>query len=179
MTKRPHLTTGIALTLMALALSTTRAQSSRRITVVYRGAQLSEIVRAFSTFSGQTIVVAPDVGDRFVTADVHDADWRVGLDHVLSTDTLVARSDSAGIIRVEKERRIVVEYENAPLSQVIHGFSAFSGRKIVLASDAGDPAVTASIRNVDWQRGLDEILEGQALVAQTDAAGVLRISRRN
>ena len=90
--------------------------------------------------------------------------------------TLLAFSPS--IVRAQAPRLITVEYQNAPLSQVIRGFAAFSGRAIVVSPDAGDPEVTASIENVDWRVGLDRILESQALVARPDTSGVVRVERR-
>ena len=60
------------------------------------------MVRAFTTFSGSTVVVAPDVGDPDVTATITNADWRLGLDRILEAHALVARVDSTGAIRIER-----------------------------------------------------------------------------
>ena len=49
---------------------------------------------------------------------------------------------------------------------MIENFAAFAGRNIVLAPDVGDSHVTADIRNVEWQLGLDQILAPLGLVAR-------------
>ena len=74
--------------------------------------------------------------------------------------------------------RITVEYQNAPLNEVVRNFAAFSGQTIVLASDVGHRDVTASLRNLDWKIALDTILEEQSLIARVDASGAIRIERR-
>jgi ferric-dicitrate binding protein FerR (iron transport regulator) len=91
--------------------------------------------------------------------------------------TLLALSPSIG--RAQVGGRITVEWQNAPLSDVVRGFATFSGRTIVLARDAGDPEVTAAYQNIDWQLALDLILERLALVARVDSSGVIRIEKRN
>src|ERR1044072_1872313 len=65
----------------------------------------------------------------------------------------------------QTQQRITVEYQNDPLSEVVRGFAAFSGRTIGVAPDVGDPLVTAVVLDVDWLAGLDQILETQSLVA--------------
>ncbi|MFN2566405.1 MAG: hypothetical protein ABR499_15525 [Gemmatimonadaceae bacterium] len=90
--------------------------------------------------------------------------------------TLLALSPSIG--RAQERARITVEWQNAPLSHVIRAFAAFSGRTIVLAPDVGDPDVTASFQDVDWQRALGIILATRALDARVDASGVIRIEKR-
>jgi ferric-dicitrate binding protein FerR (iron transport regulator) len=91
--------------------------------------------------------------------------------------TLLALSPSIG--RAQAGGRITVEWQNAPLSDVVRGFATFSGRTIVLAPDAGDPEVTAAYQNIDWQLALDLILERLGLVARVDSSGVIRIEKRN
>jgi type II secretory pathway component HofQ len=75
-------------------------------------------------------------------------------------------------------QNVTMEWQNAPLSQVIRAFARFSGRTIVLASDVGDPEVTASLQNVDWQRALGLVLARLGLVERVDPTGVIRVERR-
>jgi type II secretory pathway component HofQ len=179
MIKRPRLTHGFAITLLIFSPSIVRAQAPRLITVEYQDAPLSQVIRGFAAFSGHAIVVAPDAGNPAVTASIRNVDWQVGLDRILESQALVARPDTSGVVRIERLRRITVEFQDAPLSRVIRSFANYSGRTIVLTSDAGDPNVTATVQNADWQRGLDDILEAHSLVARLNASGVVLIERRN
>src|ERR1043166_2234261 len=77
----------------------------------------------------------------------------------------------------QTQQRITVEYQNAPLREVVRGFAAFSGRTIGVAPDVGDPLVTAVARDVDWVAGFDKILETQPLVARPRGGGVIRVER--
>lgn len=180
MTKRLRLVAGfVALALPPLSPSLGQAQPPGAVTVEYQNAPLSQVIRGFATYSGTTIIVTRDAGDAPVTASIREVDWQVGLDRILETHALVARRDPSGIIRIERRRPLItVEFQDAPLSQVIRAFAVFSGSTVVVASDIGDPEVTASITNADWRLGLDRILEAHALVARLDGAGVLRIERR-
>ena len=80
-------------------------------------------------------------------------------------------------VRAQAPRAVSVAYENAPLSRIAESFSTFAGRAIVLDSAVGDPSVTASIRGLDWQLGLDAILAKHALIARPVAGGGLLIER--
>jgi type II secretory pathway component HofQ len=91
--------------------------------------------------------------------------------------TLLAVSPSIG--RAQAGQGITVEWQNALLSDVIRAFAALSGRTIVVAPDVGDPEVTASFNNADWQLALDIILMTRGLVARVDAAGVIRIEKES
>jgi type II secretory pathway component HofQ len=73
---------------------------------------------------------------------------------------------------------MTMEWQNAPLTDVVRAFAAFSGRTIVVAPEAGNPEVTASLADVEWQRALDVVLMAHGLVARVDATGVIRIERQ-
>ena len=103
MSRRLYLTAGVALTLLAVSPSISRAQAGGLGTFKWQNAPLSDVVRAFADFSGRTIVVAPDVGDPDVTAFVENVEWQRALDIVLWTRGLVARVDASGVIRIEKQ----------------------------------------------------------------------------
>jgi type II secretory pathway component HofQ len=103
MSKRSYLVAGLAAALLAVAPSASRAQVSRGVTMEWQNAPLSDVVRAFALFSGQTIVVAPEVGNPKVTASLQNVDWHRGLDLVLMSHGLVARTDRSGVIRIERQ----------------------------------------------------------------------------
>jgi type IV pilus assembly protein PilQ len=77
-----------------------RESPTRRISVSWTEAPLTDVLRAFAYFSGASIVAGAGVGG-FVTADINDQPWDVALEAVLSTRGLVATEDEYGIIRVE------------------------------------------------------------------------------
>ena len=73
---------------------------------------------------------------------------------------------------------ITVEFYNAPLRDLIRAFAAYSGRTIVIRSDAGNPEITAAFTNVDWRRALDEILGKHGFVSSDGPDGVIKIEKR-
>ena len=178
MFKRARLQIVVGLASLVLVPALVEAQAPRNVTVEYQGAPLSRIAEAFASFSGRAVTVAPGVGNPTVTGSVRNLDWKEGLDRLLASQALVARPDAGGGLRIEHERRMTVEYEGARLTDVVHAISAFSEHTIVVMPGVGNPPVSASVTNVDWQRGLDQILTPAGLVAQADAAGVLRIQLR-
>lgn len=173
---RVHAVVGLAS--LVLAPAVVQAQASRNVTAEYVGAPLSRIAASFASYSGRAVTVASDVGDPVITGSVHNLGWREGLDRLLADQALVARADTGGGLHIEYERRMTVAYEGARLTDVVRAIAAFSQHAIVVMPGVGDPPVSASVTDVDWQRGLDQILTPAGLVAQADAAGVLRIQVR-
>ena len=177
MPQQPFSPLSLALALLVAPPSFLSGQTQQRITVEYQNAPLSEVVRGFAAFSGRTIGVAPDVGDPLVTALVRDVDWLVGFDQILETQSLVARPQGAGVVRVERRRAVTIDFQDAPLSHVVRALASYSGRTITLPPDLSDPRVSFAARNVDWQRALDDIVRANGFIARFDAAGVIRIER--
>jgi type IV pilus assembly protein PilQ len=99
MSKRLCLTAGFVLSLLAAPAAGAHAQN---ITVEWQGAPLTDVIRAFARFSGRTIVVAPDVGEREVTVSLQNVDWQRGLGVIVAGLGLVERVDDSGVIRVEQ-----------------------------------------------------------------------------
>jgi type II secretory pathway component HofQ len=102
---------GAPVLLVGLALSaggvsgqapTARPQEStaRRISVSWQAAPILDVLRAFSVFSGKSIVAGAGVSGT-VTADINDRPWDVALQAILSGRGLVAVEDESGIIRVD------------------------------------------------------------------------------
>jgi ferric-dicitrate binding protein FerR (iron transport regulator) len=180
MTRHLRRTWLVVVTLLALVPCVSRAQ---RVTVEFRDASLREVIRNFANYSGTTIVAANDVGDPPVSTSIHDLEWRAALDRVLEAHDLVARTRPSGIItierRTERPRLITVAFFDAPLGQVVDNFATFAGRTIILPADARDLRVTVSLRDVEWWRGLDQVLASAAYVARVDDAGIIRAEKRD
>jgi type IV pilus assembly protein PilQ len=101
--KRFYLAAGFALSVLSVTPAVSHAQAKRQITVEYQNARLSQVVKAFATFSGRTIELAPNVGDADVTVSFANVDWQVALDSILEKESLVARVDpGTGVMRIEK-----------------------------------------------------------------------------
>jgi type IV pilus assembly protein PilQ len=98
--------------------------------------------------------------------------------HLAAAFALTLLAVSPSIARAQAGGRVTLEWQNAPLSHVVRAFAAFSGRTIVVAPDVGDPELTASVLDVDWQRALDVILATRALVARVDGSGVIHIEKQ-
>ena len=178
MTKRLGFIWGFAAVVAVAFPVSGGAQTPQRITVEYFDASLRQVLRNFATYIGRAIVMAPDIGDPAITVGLFDVDWQTGLDRILASQGLVARSDSSGLISVERSRRITVEYLDATLRDVIRAFSSFTGRTFDLPANVATLKVTATARDVDWQRALDDILATHALVAREDGSGTIRIGPR-
>jgi type II secretory pathway component HofQ len=178
MFKLAPLHTLVGLASLVLVPVIAEGQASRSITVEYESAPLSRVAEGFASLSGRAVTIAPGVGDPAITGAVRNLEWKDGLDQLLASQGLVARPNTDGGLRIEHERRMTVQYEGAPLTDVVRAISAFSEHAIVVMPDVGNPSVSASLTNVDWQRGLDQILTSAGLTAQADGAGVLRIQSR-
>ena len=163
--------------LVASAVSTVHAQA-RVVTVDYENAHISKVAQSFSAFSGRSISVAPDVGDPTLTGSARGLAWDAALDQLLASTSLIARPDSGGGLRIERERKVTIEFENAPLVQVLRSIAEYSGYRIEYGGIVGESTVTATVRNTDWQRALDQVLAPLALVARPDSLGIFRIEPR-
>ena len=96
-----------------------RQQQKPRITVSYDGTNIRDVIAAFATFSGRTIVVGKDV-DGTVTADIADKPWDVALQAILQSQGLAATEDASGIISVDSYRNLASNQSLEPLiTQVI------------------------------------------------------------
>jgi type II secretory pathway component HofQ len=160
-----------------VASASAGAQEPTQITVQYESAQLRRVVENFATFSGRAIVVASGIDDQLVTANVRDVAWNVALDQILESRSLVARPQKGGALQIERERKLTVDYHAAPLSSVLQAIAGFSGRTIAPPAVVGDPWVTVSIRDTDWQRALDQIAKSVGLVARADRDGVFHLEQ--
>jgi ferric-dicitrate binding protein FerR (iron transport regulator) len=168
----------VGVAVLAVLPSLVVAQAPGRISVSYQAAPVSEVVSGFARFSHQQIVVAPDVSARLISGDIENGEWSSALDQLLGAQGLVARPDSGGILRVQAEQPITVEFEDAPLSRVLRSISVFAWRSITIAPDVGDPSVSFAARSVDWQRALNSTLRDNGLAATADADGNLVVVRR-
>ena len=66
---------------------------------MWAGVPIADVLRAFSEFSGKSIVLGENVTGS-VTADIEDQPWDVALRAILSAHGLIAIEDEYGIIRV-------------------------------------------------------------------------------
>lgn len=73
---------------------------TRRVSIAWQAAPLSEVLSAFAAFSGASIVAGTGV-DGFVTADINDQPWDIALAAILSSLGFFAVEEDSGIIRVQ------------------------------------------------------------------------------
>ena len=162
----------------AAGSSSVAAQGLAHVTLEYENAPLSQVAQNFATFTGQPVVLGPDIGEQLVTTSVSNVAWDVALDQILATKSLVARPLRGGALQIERERRLNLDFESAPLSGVLRSVERFAGRTIVLSEAAGDPWITVSIHDTDWQRALNRIANAAGLVARSDQNGVFHVEKR-
>ena len=82
-------------------LQTARQSTQPRITVTYQDADIRDVIAAFATFAGRTIVTGRDVTGT-VTAEIRNQPWDVALRAILQGQGLAATEDPvSGIITVD------------------------------------------------------------------------------
>jgi len=178
MSTRLYLIAALVLGPITLDQAVGQAQARALVTVEYQNAPLNLVVQGLGAVAGRTIVVAPDAGNPDITATFENADWRLALTLMLQPLSLVAHRDVSDGLLIERRRPVTVEWVNAPLSQVLRGFAAVSGRSIVMAPDAGDIELSAALTDVDWELAMDTVLERVGRVARVEPSGTIRVERR-
>ena len=77
-----------------------------RISVIYQGSDIRDVLAAFASFSGRTIIPSSSVPGLKVDAEIKDQPWDVALQAILSAQGLDATEDANGIIIVDTQERI-------------------------------------------------------------------------
>jgi type IV pilus assembly protein PilQ len=100
----------------AMRMTPAAQQSTQpRITVTYQDADIRDVIAAFATFAGRTIVVGKDVAGT-VTAEIRNQPWDVALRAILEGQGLAAAEDaSSGIITVDSYANIQAKQSVEPL----------------------------------------------------------------
>ena len=128
------------------------ARPQPRITVTYQDADIRDVLAAFSTFAGRTIVVGKGVKGE-VTAELRDQPWDVALRAILQSQGLAAQEDATGIITVDSYENIAAQQALEPLTtEIIPVNYAKAGSltetvKGLLAKDCGARAAPGAQAN--------------------------------
>ena len=96
---RPLVLAAAVVCLTPAAPATAQQTETRRISVAWEGAPLSEVLNAFAAYSGASIV-AGSGATGFVTATIQDQPWDVALEAILTSLGLFGVEEESGIIRV-------------------------------------------------------------------------------
>ena len=86
-----------------------------RITVTYQGSDIRDVLAAFASFSGRTIIPSTNVPGLKVDAEIKDQPWDVALQAILNAQGLAATEDANGIIIVDTQERIAARQQTEPL----------------------------------------------------------------
>jgi type IV pilus assembly protein PilQ len=97
-----------------LTFNAQRSQQ-QRITVTYQNSDIRDVIAAFATFSGRTIVIGKDVQGT-VTAEIKDQPWDVALQAILQAQGLAASEENTGIISIDSYANILAKEANEPLT---------------------------------------------------------------
>ncbi len=100
-----------------LQLSAVPQQSAQpRITVAYQDADIRDVIAAFASFSGRTIVIGKDVAGT-ITAEIRNQPWDVALRAILQGQGLAASEDpQSGIITVDSYKNIASKQSSEPMT---------------------------------------------------------------
>lgn len=77
-----------------------QTSQARRISITFTATPIQDVLLAFASFSGKSIVPGSNVTG-VVTADIRDQPWDIALRAILSGQGLVAEESDYGIIRVD------------------------------------------------------------------------------
>ncbi len=79
-----------------------------RISVTFDRASITEVIAAFASFSGRSIVAGKDIAG-VVTAEVKDQPWDLAFNAILDGQGLAASELPGGIIRVDSRQNLAVQ----------------------------------------------------------------------
>ena len=94
----------------------TQRSTQPRITVTYQDADIHDVISAFASFAGRTIIAGRDVTGT-ITAEIRNQPWDVALRSLLQAQGLAASEDpSSGIITVDSYANIQAKQALEPLT---------------------------------------------------------------
>jgi type II secretory pathway component HofQ len=109
------MTFGLAAPVWVQAQTTpSAAPGTRRVSVTWEAVPLRDVLLAFASFSGVSIVAGAGV-DGVVTADINDQPWDVALEAILASLGLFAVEEESGIIRVQSLADTAVQETVEPI----------------------------------------------------------------
>ncbi len=133
-----------------------------RITVTYQDADIRDVIAAFASFSGRTIVVGKDVNGT-ITAEIKNQPWDVALRAILQGQGLAAAEDGlTGIITVDSYKNIAAKQSSEPVTTQLVAVNYASAASLVgtltnlLARDCtagGVPEAPQNARTSCYARG--------------------------
>lgn len=133
-----------------------------RITVTYQDADIRDVIAAFASFSGRTIVVGKDVSGT-ITAEIKNQPWDVALRAILQGQGLAAAEDAmSGIITVDSYKNIAAKQMSEPVTTQLVAVNYASAASLVgtltglLAKDCtpgGVPEAQQNARTSCYSRG--------------------------
>ena len=112
-----------------LSFNQQRSQQPR-ITVTYQNSDIRDVIAAFATFSGRTLVIGRDVQGT-VTAEIKDQPWDVALQAILQAQGLAASEENTGIISVDSYANILAKEANEPLTTQLIAINYASAGSLV------------------------------------------------
>ena len=102
-----------------------------RITVTYQDADIRDVIAAFASFSGRTIVVGKDVTGT-ITAEIKNQPWDVALRAILQGQGLAAAEDGlTGIITVDSYKNIAAKQSSEPVTTQLVAVNYASAASLV------------------------------------------------
>ncbi|NJD19985.1 MAG: AMIN domain-containing protein [Gemmatimonadetes bacterium] len=93
--------------------------AARRISITFNNSPIQDVLLAFASFSGKSIVPGSDITG-LVTATIQDQPWDIARRHILSGQGLVAEEDEYGIIRVDNISKLNEREAIEPIYTVAH-----------------------------------------------------------
>ena len=93
---------------------------------------------------------------------------------LLGLATLLPAPAALAQVPPSQARRISVSWTEAPMTEVLRAFAAFSGASIVAGAGV-EGFVTADINDQPWDVALEAILSTRGLVATEDEHGIIRV----
>lgn len=106
---------------------------ARRISITFTNAPIQDVLAAFASFSGKSVVPGSDITGLLVNATILDQPWDIALGHILSGQGLVAEEDEYGIIRVDNITKLNEREAVEPIETRTHRISYATATEIQTA----------------------------------------------
>ena len=153
----------VALHVAAPRCAAGQQAETRRVSVTWEAVPLRDVLLAFASFSGVSIVAGSGV-EGLVTANINDQPWDVALQAILSSLGLIAVEEESGIIRVQSMAELATQETVEPIVTRSYRLS------FVRASE-----IQGAVGPLLSPRGSISILESTNTVIVSDIARVQRV----
>jgi type IV pilus assembly protein PilQ len=90
-------------------------QRQRPVTVTFRGEPVTNVLGVFSEYAGRTILAAPDIQSKNITAELRGVPWDQALEAILEANNMHMRLLNSGVYLVEDFNKVGERRSSEPV----------------------------------------------------------------